>query len=290
MNMIKDFQCVLDYIEQHIEQPIDFSEIANQMYISSYYFQKIFSAVCGMGVGEYIRNRRLSLAGSELANSDKKIIDVALKYGYDTPEGFTRAFTRFHGASPTAIKKGMAFPKSFEKLSVIITVKGGSSMNYRIEKKASFKVAEKRESHKIYNSENINTIPEFWERSHSDGTVAKLLEITNDRSFIFGICYSNSHKKDVCFDYSIAVKIDDETKVPEGFEINEIPQRTWLVFECVGAMPDAVQQTFHKICTEFFPTSEYQPTYEFDIEAYTAGAMNDKNYRSEIWIPIEEKV
>lgn len=289
MNMIEDLQYVLDFIEENLEQPIDFNDIAKQMYISSYYFQKIFSAVCGMGIGEYIRNRRLSLAGSELANSDIKIIDVALKYGYDTPEGFTRAFKRFHGVSPMAVKKGTAYPKSFERLSVIITVKGGSSMNYKIEKKAAFKVAGKHETHKVYNSENINTIPEFWERSHSDGTVSELLKLTNDRSFIFGICYSNPHKKDASFNYSIAVKIDDETEVPEGFEVNEIPERTWLVFECVGAMPDAIQQTFHRIHTEFFPTSKYQPTYEFDIEAYTAGAMNDKNYRSEIWIPVEEK-
>ena len=115
MDWVKSFQRAVDYIEEHITEPADYERIAREMNVSSFYFQKIFSILCGISVGEYIRNRRLTLAGSELASTDEKIIDIALKYGYDTPEGFTRAFTRFHGTAPNNIRKNGAVLKSFAR-------------------------------------------------------------------------------------------------------------------------------------------------------------------------------
>lgn len=287
MDWVKSFQQAIDYIEEHITEPVDHNRIAREMNISSFYFQKIFSILCGFTVGEYIRNRRLALAGRELSERGGKIIDIALKYGYDTPEGFTRAFTKFHGASPTAVKKGTSGPKPFAKLSVSITVKGGSIMDYKIVKKDPFKVLEKVETHSIVDQENKNTIPEFWTRAHSDGTVKTLLEKTSDRSYIFGICYGNIPTDSKTFDYGIAAVCDENCTAPEGFRISEIPARTWAVFEVTGAMPNAIQELWHRICTEFFPSSEYQPTYEMDIEAYPAGMMNSPDYRSEIWVTLK---
>ena len=289
MDWIKGFQKSIDYIEEHISEPADIERIAREMNISGFYYQKIFSIICGFSAGEYIRNRRLALAGRELASNGGKVIDIALKYGYDTPEGFTRAFTRFHGASPAAVKKGTAVPKLFAKLSVSITVKGGSIMDYKIVKKGSFKVLERVEKHTVVDSENKNTIPEFWTRAHSDGTVKTLLEKASDNEYIFGICYGNIPSDSKTFDYAIAAVCGDDCEAPEGFRISEIPARTWAVFEVVGAMPQAIQEMWHRICTEFFPSSEYQPTYEMDIEAYTAGEMNSPQYRSEIWVPLSDK-
>lgn len=289
MDWIKGFQRSIDYIEEHICESADMERIAREMNISGFYYQKIFSIVCGFSAGEYIRNRRLALAGRELADCGGKIIDIALKYGYDTPEGFTRAFTRFHGASPTAVKNGTAVPKPFAKLSVSITVKGGSIMDHKIVKKDSFKVLERVEKHTVADSENINTIPEFWTRAHSDGTVKTLLEKTSDKTYIFGICYGNTHSDSKTFDYAIASVCSDDCEAPEGFRISEIPARTWAVFEVTGAMPNAIQEMWHRIITEFFPSSEYQPTYEMDIEAYPAGVMNSSDYRSEIWVPLADK-
>ena len=286
MDWIKGFQKSIDYIEEHIDEPADMERIAREMNISGFYYQKIFSIICGFSAGEYIRNRRLALAGRELADFGGKIIDIALKYGYDTPEGFTRAFTRFHGASPTAVKNGAAIPKPFAKLSVSITVKGGNIMDYKIVKKDPFKVLERVEKHTIVDSENKNTIPEFWTRAHSDGTVKTLLEKTSDKTYIFGICYGSVSQT---FDYGIAAVCDDNCEAPEGFRISEIPARTWAVFEVTGAMPNAIQEMWHRIVTEFFTASEYKPTYEMDIEAYPAGVMNSFDYRSEIWVPLADK-
>lgn len=287
MDWTRSFQRSIDYIEENITEPLDIGGIARQMNISPFYYQKIFSIICGFSVGEYIRNRRLALAGSELARSDEKIIEIALKYGYDTPEGFTRAFVKFHGVSPSAARKGAPI-RSYARLSVTITMKGGSVMDYKVVKKEAFKVIEKKVTCSVSEDSNVE-LPKFWERCHSDGTVKKLLELTSDKTDIFGICYAHTQEKNQTFDYSIAAKFDENAEIPSGFTANVIPARTWIVFECKGAMPDAIQQLWHRICTEFFPSSSYEPTYEMDIEAYKDGDMSSPDYRSEIWVPVKDK-
>ena len=287
MNWISSIQKAIDYIENHLTEKLDYTKIAEQAICSPYYFQKIFVILCGMTVGEYIRNRKLTLAGNELMATDIKIIDLALKYGYEFPESFTRAFTNFHGVTPSEARKKNSQLKSFSRLKVQIILKGGNSMDYKISSKKSFTVLEKIEQHMVVGEKNINTIPAFWEKSHHDGTIATLLKHAIDNSFIFGICYGNGHTDCEQFDYSIAVACAPDTIAPDGYRINTIPARTWVILECTGAMPDAIQQLWHELCTEFFPTSNYQPTYELDIEAYPAGNMTDPNYKSQIWIPIK---
>lgn len=289
MDWITGIQNALDYIEEHITEELDYEEIAKQAACSNFYFQRIFGILCGFSLGEYIRNRRLSIAGSELSVQNIKVIDAAIKYGYDSPESFTRAFVKFHGITPSQAKKDGSKLKNFSRISVQIILKGGSVMDYKIVKKETFRVIEKLERHSINDSENKNTIPEFWERSHKDGTVNKLLELTSDKEFILGVCYNHAPTNTQTFGYSIAAVCGDDTAVPDGFRISEIPARTWAVFECIGPMPQAVQQLWHRICTEFFPTSNYKPTYEMDIEAYPAGNMTSEDYRTEIWVPVVEK-
>lgn len=283
MNMMNQIQSAINYIEENITDDIDYSVIAQKAASSTFYFQRIFSALCGMTIGEYIRSRRLSLAGNELAATDAKVIDIALKYGYDSPESFTRAFSKFHGITPSEAKKNGSRLKSFSRFSVQIILKGGSIMDYKIVKKEAFRVLEKVEQQSIVDSANLNTIPAFWERSHSDGTINTLLEHASDKSIIFGICYGNTHSDDKIFDYAIAVPFGGGN-IPEGYSTREIPERTWIVFSVTGELPQAIQNTWHNICAEFFPTSSYTPTYEMDIEAY--GACD---YKSEIWVPIEAK-
>jgi AraC family transcriptional regulator len=149
-------------------------------------------------------------------------------------------------------------------------------MNYRIEEKEAFDVIEKVETHSIDNQENKISIPDFWTRCHSDGTIDALLNMTNDKTYIFGICYGNQSKNSKTFDYSIAAECDENLTAPNGFRKNKISAQKWLVFTCIGSMPNAMQETWNKIVSEFFPTSGYKPTYEMDIEAYTQGDMNSQ--------------
>lgn len=245
--------------------------------------------MCGITLGDYIRNRRLTLAGNELCVSETKVIDIALKYGYESPESFTRAFTKFHGITPSEAKKDGSKLKSFSRLTVKITLSGGNIMDYKIVEKEAFDIIEKVETHTVENSENAKSIPDFWTRSHKNGTVKTLTELTTDSTYIFGVCYGNLPENAKTFDYSIAAKCDENTEIPEGFRKSTIPARTWAVFECKGAMPKAMQDMWHKIVSEFFPISGYKPTYEMDIEAYTEGNMGSHDYRSEIWVPVVKK-
>lgn len=289
MDWLTGMQNAINYIEEHLTEEIDYNEVAKQSACSSFYFQRIFSILCGITIGDYIRSRRLTLAGNELRVADGKVIDIAFKYGYESPESFTRAFSRFHGITPSEAKKDGSMLKSFSRLSVKITLSGGNIMDYKIIEKKAFDIIEKVEAQPIENSENAKSIPDFWTRSHNDGTVKKLLETATDRTYIFGVCYGNLPENAKIFDYSIAAKCDKNTIIPEGFRKSTIPARTWAVFECKGAMPNAMQDMWHKIVSEFFPTSGYQPTYEMDIEAYTEGNMGSPDYRSEIWVPVVKK-
>lgn len=286
MDWALGIQNAVDYIEEHLTEELDFEEIARRAASSSFYFQRIFGALCGYSLGEYIRNRRLTLAGNELSAKGGKVIDVALKYGYDSPESFARAFSKFHGITPSQAKKDGSQLKSFSRLCVNLTLKGGSTMNYKIIEKEAFTVLEKVSEHDIDDSVNKNSIPDFWTASHQNGTVNTLLELATDKSNIFGICYGNIPKDKKTFDYSIGAICDKNCAVPEGFRLNTIPARTWAVFECIGELPRSVQEAWHSICSEFFPSSVYEPTYEMDIEAYPSPEMNATDYKCEIWVPV----
>lgn len=289
MDWITGIQNAINYIENHLTEEIDYDKAAAEAACSSFYFQRIFSILCDIPLSEYIRNRRLTLAGNELNASNAKVLDIALKYGYESPESFARAFSKFHGITPSEAKKSGSKLKSFSRLSVKITMSGGSVMDYKIVEKEAFEILEKVEAHSIENETNAKSIPDFWTRSHNDGTVKTLFENATDNTFIFGVCYGNNSDSAKTFNYSIGAICDENTIVPKGFRKNTIPARTWAVFECKGAMPKAIQDMWHKITAEFFPTSGYEPTYEMDIEAYTDGDMSSENYRSEIWIPVVRK-
>ena len=286
MNLAAGIQRAIDYIEEHITDELDCGKIAEQALCSPYYFQKIFLILCGITVGEYIRSRRLSLAGNDIIKTNEKVIEIALKYGYESPESFTRAFARFHGVTPSEARRSSCKLRSFSRLNVQIILKGGKSMNYEIVSKKEFTILEKIEQQSVAGGQNLDTIPDFWDRSHKDGTVKTLLELASDKKFIFGICYGNTRTGCEHFDYAIAAECAPDTVAPEGYRVSTIPARTWVIFECTGPMPDAIQNLWHEICSEFLPASDYQPTYEMDIEAYPDGDMTDESYRSQIWLPV----
>lgn len=135
MDWVMGMQRAIDYVEAHITEELNYDEIARQSYSTAYHFQRVFGLLCGYTLGEYIRNRRLTLAGSELAGSSVKVIDVALKYGYDNPDSFARAFTRFHGLTPSQARREGVKLNSFSRLSIRLSLEGGCMMEYRIEEK-----------------------------------------------------------------------------------------------------------------------------------------------------------
>lgn len=292
MDWITGIQQAIDYVEEHIMEPLDYAEIAKCAYSSSFHFQRVFSILCGFTLGEYIRFRRLSLAGSELLYSDAKIIDIALKYGYETPESFSRAFTRFHGLAPSQAKQNNAILKSFSRLSVKLILNGGTTMDYRIETKDAFKLIVKKK--KISSNQELTAaeISEFWQQCNVDGTIPALCKyIPQDN--IFGDCIVGaSFGKDAAdqeFPYAIGAMYNGLPVEEDAFVIEEIPAHTYVVFPCTGKMPEAFQNLYQRIYSEFFPTSAYQPCGGTDFEAYPSADVASPDYQCEIWVAVEKK-
>lgn len=161
-------------------------------------------------------------------------------------------------------------------------------MNCKIVNEEAFFVLGKSSVHTVADGKNRESIPAFWAQCNRDGTMKVLLDAACDMGCVFGICYGGQEGSDE-FRYSIAVRCEQDASVPDGFEKTSIPARTWAVFGCVGAMPHAIQALWDEITLQYFPRSPYQPTGEWEIEAYPDGDAEDENYRCEIRIPVKKK-
>ncbi len=292
MDWISGLQRALDYVEEHITEPIDYEETAKRAYSSRFHFQRVFSIICGYTLGEYIRLRRLSLAGSELASGNIKVIDAALKYGYETPESFSRAFTGFHGVTPSQAKNGATL-KSFSRLSVKLILNGGSVMDYRIENKEAFEVVLRKKRFAKQHEITTREIAGFWAECASDGTISAVCKyIHKDNIFdkcIIGISFGaeNAELEDD-FPYGIGAHYNGGKIEEEYLTVETVPANTYAVFKCVGKMPEAFQRVYKYICTEFFPASEYEPA-GVEIEAYPSADTQSEDYACEIWIAVKKK-
>lgn len=290
MDWITGISKAIDYIEEHITEPTDYARAAKEACSSPFNFQRVFALLCGYTLGDYVRMRRLTLAGEELLSTDAKVIDVALKYGYDSPESFSRAFTRFHGVSPSAVRKGAAI-RSFSRICVKLILTGGSIMEYRIEKKQAAKIiCRRREFTKPGDDYTNREIPEFWNECGRDGSIQKLCGYIKDSARfkgLLGVCFS-TEMTDSGFPYGIGAEYDDESD-PQDFEIVEIPAYTYAVFTVRGKMPDAFRETYRKICTEFFPQSGYEYGNGVEIEVYPSADVQNPDYTCEIWIAVKPK-
>lgn len=275
----------VEYIEEHMTEELTTERVAEHVSISPFYFQKGFSMLCGLTVMEYIRNRRLTLAGGELIAGDEKIIDVALKYGYDSPDSFAKAFTRFHGINPSQARKDEVMIKSFAPLKLEISLKGGYLMDYKIVKKDEFAVLGVSKKFMYENAKQ--EVPAFWQEHYACGNGKHVCGM-------FGINVDEQMGNEE-FEYLIADIYDPVKDIPEGFVTRTIPAFTWAVFPCRGAMPDSLQDVNTKIFSEWLPAlKEYEFAAGYCIEMYDLPdnypkGTQDENYYTEIWIPVKTK-
>lgn len=303
MNWITGVQRAINYVEDHLTEDIDYEKIASESFSSSYHFQRVFSILCGYTLGEYIRLRRLSLAGAELAHGKEKVIDVALKYGYDSPDSFAKAFQKFHGITPSQARTDGSMLRSFSRLSINISFEGGNIMNYRIETKPAmtFIGYKKRFEGTPYDANRYPQEEKFFITTRAGQWMLhgmakdKLSEyciLTNmdDGGYDFYISRTvekfildNMYNKDV-------TGIDFMDKF--GFERIEIPERTYAVFETEKQrMPIPEYFEIRKqIAAEWLNDQEYQLIDAPEIAVYHWGLVGGYGERSiEIWIPIEKK-
>ena len=285
MEWMSAISTAITYMENHITENVTTEDVAREVHISPFYFQKGFSLLCGFTIAEYLRNRRLSLAGNELATSDARVIDVAMKYGYDSPDSFTKAFTRFHGVTPSMAQKDSIMLKTFAPLKMKLSLEGGYTMDYKIVEKDAFTVL--GVSNRFSYEEAKCAVPEFWNSHYVSG---KGRVVRGD----FGV---NIDATMGCseFEYLIADLYEPVNDIPEGFVTRTIPAFTWAVFPCRGAMPDSLQDVNTKIFAEWLPAlGDYEFAAGYCIEMYSnpmqyPEGAKDSNYYAEIWIPIRKK-
>lgn len=266
----------LAYIESHLTEKIEIREIAKRAYLSPFYFQRIFAALCGTSVGEYIRNRRLTLAGEELTSSDAKVIDIAAKYGYESPDSFNRAFQRFHGISPSAARKTGARLISYAPVKIKLKLEGGSMMEYRIVEKPQFTVI--GVSRKFHPETSYQEIPEYW------------TEVMGIPDFplmgIYGICM-DTDEADGEFDYWIADNYIPWQEIPAQCKSMVIPAGTWAVFPC---KLKTLQDTNTRMWQEWLPNCrEYKLSGSYNLEVYGPPSEEDRGESYvELWLPVEK--
>lgn len=290
MDWITGIQRALDYVEAHLTEEIDYEEAARCAYSSPFHFQRRFAMLCGFSLGDYIRLRRMTLAACELQQTNEKVIDIALKYGYDTPESFSRAFARFHGISPTDARRGGTV-RSFSRLSVKLILSGGSTMDYRIVKKDAFRlVCRRKQVNKPQGDTATADISAFWAECGRDGTIEAIDKYADYAQIggLLGVCFSGE-MDDAAFPYAIGAPYNGAELADERLELVEIPSYTYAVFPCRGKMPDAFRETYRQICTEFFPQSNYEYGCGVELEVYPSADVEDPNYTCEIWIAVKAK-
>ena len=285
MVWMEAIDAAIQYVEEHITDELTVDMIAKHVNISSFYFQKGFAMLCGFTISEYIRNRRLALAGNDLATGDEKIIDIAMKYGYDSPDSFTKAFSRFHGVTPTIAHKDKVMLKAFAPLKIKLSLEGGYLMNYKIEKKEAFTVIANAKTFPYEGAKEV--VPLFWQEHYQAGKGKVVMGE-------YGINIDEKMGNDT-FEYLIADSYKEGAEVPEGFVTRTIPELTWAVFPCVGAMPNALQDVNTKIFTEWLPAlKEYEFAAGYCVEMYDdpmkyPKGTQDEKYYCEIWIPVKQK-
>ena len=271
---IEGFQESIDFMEANLTENLDIEVIAGKAALSPFYYQRIFGALCGMTVGEYIRARRMTLAAQELNRKDIKVIDVAVKYGYDSPDSFAKAFQKFHGITPSQAREPGAPLRSFAPMHIKITMEGGSMMDYRIVEKAQFTIVGVK---RRFNSDtSYQEVPKFWDEWMAQGDKRPIMGT-------FGLCLDMEGKE---FDYWIADLYFPWEDVPEGCETRVIPASLWAQFPCTLK---TLQETNTKIWSEWLPALQgYELVGEYDIEVYLAPEPGSNEVRTFIWVPLRK--
>ena len=296
MEWLTSIRTAIDYMEEHLKDNISAQDVADQVYLSPFFLQRGFSLMTGYGIGEYIRNRRLYQAALDLKETDDKVIDIAYAYCYETPESFTKAFSRFHGVTPSQVRSG-APVRTFLPLTVKLQVQGGDQMNYKITTMFPFKVIGFQ---KVFDNDTAyQEIPKFWDEVcekyaanvYAGNAPANPYEKAIVENCIgeYGVCIDDIGEGK--FRYLVAGKYAGG-EVPEGMVVYEFSGGDWAVFDCIGPIPEALQSLNTQIFKEWLPGNpDYELCGNASAEWYDCvnGEKTDKDYHSAIWIPVKKK-
>lgn len=290
MDLLERLNGALNYIEENITDTIEAKEVARLAFCSEYHFKRMFSFLAGVTLSEYIRHRRLTLAAFELNNSNLKIIDIALKYGYSSPDSFTRAFQSLHGVTPSEARTNGQTLKAYPPMTFQLSIKGGNEMNYRIVEKEAFRIVGiKKRVPIIFKGVNPE-IASMWQSLTLEriDVLKKLSNVEPVGLLSASVNFSEGRMEEKGeLDHYIGVATNKEC--PDDLTQLEVPALTWGVFEAVGPFPDTLQNVWGRIYSEWFPSSNYEATEGPEILWNEHKDVTSPMFKSEIWIPIKKR-
>lgn len=279
-------QAIVDYVEYHLQrkqEPVDILEIEEIAGCSYSFFQKVFSYTTGTSFAEYIRFRKMTLAGYALKSTNAKVIDLSYQFGYDSPTSFTRAFQQFHGLTPKEARAQDAQLRIFPKLQVF----ADQQFLWEIQQKSEFRLIGKTIRVSLEEGRHFAAIPEFWNRCQRDGAFSRLVSLDRGKpKGLFGLFDDyDAAAKEIQY-YIMAIS---DCALPEGFVEKRIPESAWAVFDCRGSVPDAIQKGWKYLNEEWLVKYPFQHAACPELEWYSDGNSYAEDYLSQIWIPIIEE-
>lgn len=281
MDWLERMNKALEYIEDNLQNEIDYKSLAQIACCSEYHFSRMFSSIAGISLSEYIRRRRLTLAAFEIQKSDVKIIDLAVKYGYESADSFSRAFKKIQGIKPSEVRNKGIQLKAYPKLSFQISIKGETEMEYRIES-VDFELKIVGKSKAVKTAKAFKTIPTLWNSAKKDGFMQQLIDMSWENpkctlEGLLGVCGKEAAIMDEEFDYFMGIRYEEEA--PNDFETLTIPPSTWAVFP-------SVVDGWKRLYSEWIPTSGYELANLPCIECYYGPKHKP---RHELWVPVIPK-
>lgn len=290
MDWTQSIRIAIDEMEKHLLEEDCVEKACRAALVSPMYLQQGFRIMTGLSMAEYVRCRKLYKAALEMSTAEVKVIDAALKYGWDTPESFTKAFSRFHGATPMQVKKDTHLIRPFLPLRVSITIQGGNDMDFTIEKKPALQLI--GIAYEVPFENSYQTIPaiwdKLWQQHHlSSGNTALRNAIKTHHIGEFALCMDHCPEQG-SFTYLIAGRYQGGD-VPEGMTLHTLPEMDWAVFPCQGPLPGALQSLNTKIFQDWLPNNtKYTISADTTLEWYSDGDGSEEDYRSAIWVPIQK--
>lgn len=290
---VAQIQQAINFMEEHILDEITYVDVAKSVHMSGYSFHRVFSFTVGMTANEYIRQRRLSLAGQELQSTGISVIEASYKYGYESPESFSKAFSRFHGSTPRQAKHKGATLRLFDPLVIKISIGGGSMIEYRIEHKENQRfVAVKRAfSNETSLDQDGRSIPSFWTECSDNDLIAPMQALCPPgKRDLYGLC-SPLKDSETQFYYGIGVKLEKETDqaqinqlLARGYTLWETEPADYAVFKCCGPDGECLGEAWDKFFKEFSPQTGYTQTDDTDFEVYFE--HGEPGVFCELWVPV----
>ncbi|WP_424918350.1 AraC family transcriptional regulator [Streptomyces sp. wa1064] len=285
--MLERLNDAMEHIEAHLGERIEMAELARIAMTSEYHFRRMFSALAGLPLSEYIRRRRMTVAGAEVLGApDRTLLDVAVRYGYDTGEGFARAFRAVHGIGPGEARRSGAVLRSQQRLTFRLVVEGSTAMQYKLVEKDAFRVVGRKARVPLIHEGPNPAIAEFI-RGIGREELDRIAALSDQEpAGIVGVSdqLDPSRAEGTELDYYHGVVSGAEP--PEGLDALDVPAGTWAVFENEGEFPQAIQYLWRDVFTQWFPSNPYasRPGPEILRVRLTE---EGKRAEAELWIPVE---